>query len=165
MTPVLFRWTGEAMVPLERHQKLAQRNFWEGATYPLVIHEERSQASHRQYFAAVREGWQNLPEHLAERFPSEEHLRKWALIKAGYCKKHEIVAPYQSEAVKIVEVLRSLDEYVVASVTETVVTVYTAKSQSLRAMGKKEFQASKEKVLDVIAGLLEVERKELEDVG
>ena len=41
-----------------------------------------------------------------------------------------------------------------ATVREAVVTVYTAKSQSLRAMGKADFQASKDAVLGIVSEMV-----------
>ena len=43
-----------------------------------------------------------------------------------------------------------------------IVTRYTAKSQSYRAMGKQTFEASKRAVLDVIADMLGVTADEIE---
>lgn len=58
--------------------------------------------------------------------------------------------------------MKSLDEYAVVLVHENVVSVFTAKTQSARAMKKGEFQESKQKVLDILAGLLDVKPRELE---
>ena len=46
-------------------------------------------------------------------------------------------------------------------VNEATVTVMTAKSQSMRAMGRVEFQRSKEAVLDVVAQMIGVKRDAL----
>lgn len=51
-----------------------------------------------------------------------------------------------------------LDDYAVITVREAVVRVYTAQSQSMKAMGAKTFQDSKTKVLDALDDLLGVER-------
>jgi hypothetical protein len=45
---------------------------------------------------------------------------------------------------------------------KNVVKKFTAKSQSVKAMNKQEFQLSKVAVLDIIAELIEVTRKRLE---
>jgi ABC-type nickel/cobalt efflux system permease component RcnA len=50
-----------------------------------------------------------------------------------------------------------MDDFAVVTVSEAVVTVYTAKSQSMRAMGKKAFAESKEAVLRILSEMLGVE--------
>ncbi len=47
-------------------------------------------------------------------------------------------------------------------VSGATITEYRAKSQSLRAMGKQEFQASKDAVLGYISDLIGVKPSELE---
>lgn len=72
------------MEPAPGFKKRCDATFTIGARYVLAPREERSSASHRHEFAWLREAWMNLPEHLAEQFPTETHLRKRALIEAGY---------------------------------------------------------------------------------
>ena len=161
--PVRMTWDGEAFVPETQYQaKLCDRYFVVGERYQLVEHHDRSSRSHRHFFACVNEAWQNLPEDLAERFPTSEHLRKYALIRAGYRDERSIVAASKAEAQRMASFVKPMDEYAVVTVSEAVVTVYTAKSQSTRAMGKKTFQESKEAVLDVLAALIHVDRDTLE---
>ena len=155
--PITFCWDGEAMVPRSRFAKLCDKQFVVGMDYPLVVEEPRSAASHRHYFAQVHDLWRNLPEHLTEDFPSSEHLRKYALIKAGYCDKRSIVCASKAEAQRVGAFIKPLDEYALVIVTEAVVTVYTAQSQSTRAMGAKVFQQSKDAVFDFIARLIGVD--------
>lgn len=152
--PILYQWSGEAMAPLPRFAKRCDAELVIGEVYTLVAHEVRSQASHNAYFAAVSRAWQNLPEHLAERFPTAEHLRKYALIKTGYHDERSIVAASKAEAQRIAAFIRPLDDFAIVTVSEAVVTVYTAKSQSMRAMGKAVFQASKEAVLALLADMV-----------
>lgn len=160
--PIQFHWDGESMCPLPRHAKRCDEVFVVGETYTLIQHEERSGKSHRHYFSCIKSAWENLPEHIAERFPTPDHLRKFALIKAGYRDERSIVTASKAEAVRVAAFIRPMDEYAIVTVHEAVVTVYTPKSQSTRAMGKKDFQSSKDAVLDVLASLIEVDRKELE---
>ena len=88
--PMAFTWDGEAMRP--RHPRLADRHFVVGETYRLAVHEDRSSASHRHYFAAIAEAHASLPDAWAATLPTPEHLRRHALIKAGYCDSHTLVA-------------------------------------------------------------------------
>ena len=152
--PIVFTWDGDAMVPI--NPRAADRQYVVHETYRLAPYEERSVNSHNHYFAAVHDGWGNLPEHYAERFPTDEHLRKFALIKAGYHDQRSIVGSSKAEAQRIAAFIRPSDEFAIVTVLQATVTVFTAKSQSLRAMGKAEFQRSKEAVLDIIASLIGV---------
>ena len=120
-----------------------------------------SAASHSHYFASLTEAWRNLPEDMAERFPTVEALRKWALIKAGFRDERSVVCSNKTEAQRIATFIRHLDDMTVVVVTEATLTVMTAKSQSMRAMGRVEFQRSKEAVLDVVAQMIGVKRDAL----
>lgn len=160
--PVLCRWTGEAMEPAGPYwAKLADRQWTVGERYAIEVSEERSAASHRAYFASIREAWMNLPRELAERFPSEAHLRKYALIRAGFRDERTIIASSKAEAQRIAAFVKPMDEFAVVSVSGTAVVVLTAKSQSMRAMGKAEFQRSKDATLDVVAAMIGVEPRAL----
>lgn len=157
--PQHFEWTGEHMRPI--HPRRADKTFVVGQRYSLVQHEERSSASHNHEFAWLKEAWQSLPEHLAEKFPTSEHLRKWALIRAGYSDSHTITCRSKAEAARIAAFIRPIDEFAVVIVQGTTVTRYTAKSQSKKAMGAKEFYESKERIMEVVARMLNVEPQEL----
>lgn len=157
--PIVFDWDGEAMVP--RHPGLADRHYVVGQSYRLIPHEDRSVRSHRHYFACINDAWSNLPEHLAERLPTPDHLRKYALIKAGYRDERSIVAASKAEAQRLAAFMKPMDDYAVIVAREAVVTVYTAKSQSMKAMGKKTFMASKDAVLDVLSQMIGTSREAL----
>lgn len=159
--PILFSWDGESMTPHKRFQIECDRAFVIGETYRMTVQEHRSQASHSHYFAAIHEAWMNLPELTAERFPTAEHLRKYALIKAGYRDERSIVCNSKAEALRIAAFIRPMDEFCIVTTHEAVVTVWTAKSQSKAAMGKQVFQESKNKVLDVLAEMIGVQPETL----
>lgn len=161
--PVIFQWDGEAMQALPRFAKLCDRQFVVGQTYTLVVREERSTASHGHFFASVNECWKNLPEDEAERWPTAEHLRKWALVKTGYADERSIVCASAAEARRVAAFVRGFDEFAVIVASGPVVKVFTAKSQSERSMDKTEFQDSKTKVLELLSGMIGVTRKELQD--
>ena len=160
-SPVPFRWDGEAMVPLAGFGRRCDQLFVVGEVYRLIEEHERSSASHRHYFAAINEAWQNLPDKLAERFPTAEHLRKFALIKTGYHDSRQFVASSKAEALRLAAFLRPVDEYSLVTVAGAVVTVWTAQSQSTKAMGKKTFQESKDHVLDFVAVLIGTDAESL----
>ncbi len=152
--PVAFQWDGDNMLCI--NPRLADRQYVVGEIYRLVPQEDRSDASHNHYFATINEAWKNLPEDIADRWPTSEHLRKWALIKSGYRDERTTVAASKAEAQRLVAFIRPIDDYAVVIAKDAVVTVYTAKSQSMRAMGKADFQKSKADVLDVLSGLIGV---------
>jgi hypothetical protein len=155
--PILFQYDGEAMVPASQAwARRADKAFVVGEVYSLAVHEERSGPSHRGYFAALNEAFKNLPEDIAERYPTVEHLRKRALIKAGFYNERSIVCSSEAEAQRLTAFVGGMDEYAVVVAKENVVKVFTAKSQSVRAMPKDEFQESKQKVLDAVASLVGV---------
>jgi hypothetical protein len=154
LAPLRFQWDGDAMIPL--NPRAADRQYVVGEVYNLEHREERSSASHAHYFAMLNECWQNLPDDLAERFPTSEHLRKYALIRTGYRDERSHVCSSKAEALRFAAFVRPMDDYAIVVPSESVVTVYTAKSQSVRAMGKKEFGESKTKVLDFCANLIGV---------
>ena len=155
--PIIFEFDGEVMRPQQRYAWQARRLFAVGAAYPRVIHEERSDATHRHYFAAINEAWKNLPEALSKKHPSAEHLRRWALVKAGYADERSIVCDSNAEALKVAAFIKPMDDYAVVIVRDEVVRVFTAKSQSARAMDKKSFQESKSAVLEIVAELIGVD--------
>ena len=152
--PVEFAWDGEVMKPVGRFGDLCDRQYVVGERYILVENEERSRKSHAHYFACVKDGWSSLPHELAERFPTADHLRAWALIKAGFRDEVSFVASSKAEAARIAAFLRPVDDMAVVRVSECVVIRWTAKSQSMRAMGAQDFQRSKDAVLAVIDELI-----------
>lgn len=115
---------------------------------------ERSAASHAHYFAVIADAWANLPENLVDEFPSPEHLRKYALIKAGFCNVRKIVDDGRPHTLH-------MDTYAIVEIANGVTTIYTAQSQSVKAMGKAEFQKSKDAVLSEIGKLIGADPAEL----
>jgi len=157
--PLHCRWDGDAFAPLR--PLVADKHFVVGETYPLVVHEERSQSSHNHYFAAVHEAWKNLPEDVAERFPTSEHLRKRALVDAKYYDEEIIDCGSNTVAPNVGAAIRKRDDFAIIFIRDQFVIVRTAKSQSLRAMGKKDFEASKAAVLEIVSGMVGVSRDAL----
>jgi len=153
------------MVPQPRFLALCRKQYTDGECYTLGVSEERSAASHRHYFACINEAWRNLPEDKVERYPSPEHLRKWALIKSGYHNERSIVCETQKQADAIIAFIEALDEFSVTIVKGPVVKVYTAKSQSVENMTRTEFEKSKADVLAILSETIGVTQKQLETEG
>lgn len=154
--PISCEWTGEHFSPSRHHKPICDKAFVVGERYTLVEHQARSQATHNHYFAELAEAWANLPDDQAERFPTAEHLRKFALIKCGFANRRDFVASSKAEALRFAAFIRAGADYEIVTVSASVVTVWTAQSQSMRAMGKAAFQDSKTKVLDYVASLIGV---------
>lgn len=173
--PVLFRWKAvdicvdggevrrvKVMIPHPRFVALCNRQYEDEEDYALEPVVGRSMRSHRHYFACIHEAFNNLPEQWAKLFPSEEHLRRYALCKTGYANEANYVLDTAKDAGIFARALRGSDEFAVIKITGSAVTVWTAKSQNTRAMKKEEFQASKTAVLDFLAEIIGVGRGEIE---
>ncbi len=162
--PILCDWTGEAMVPRGSYwAKRADQQWVVGERYLCEIQHERSAASHRHYFAALNEAFLSLSDEQTERLGSVEALRKYALVQAGFRDERSVVCSSKAEALRVAAFVRPIDQYAVVSVAGTAVVVLTAKSQSMRAMGKREFERSKSEVLRVVAEMIGTTPQALQD--
>lgn len=170
----IFRQATKTFEVIQRHHNIVCELYTDGETYMMEEREERSSASHAYYFAAVNEAWANLPDDQKQQLPSAEHLRKWALIKAGYYNETLMACENKAQAVAWAQWLRRRDDY------SEIAAVYIqgddgnyhwyfrlreAKSQSRQNMNKQEFEASKRDVLDILAGAIEVRRRDLEQAA
>src|SRR5262245_16274497 len=83
--PIQVVFDGEALRPTSAFWLKRARDQWgAGEVLTIEAREERSHKSHAHYFAAIQEAWNNLPDDKREQYPTPEHLRAWALIRAGY---------------------------------------------------------------------------------
>ena len=155
--PLLYRWNGEAFEVLPSFQKFADKQFCVGEIYHLEEVNERSPNSHNHQFACLQESWMSLHEKYSQEpwAQSAEHLRKYALIRCGFCVTETFTCGTQAEARRWAPRLRADDEYCIVSVQGSIVHRFRAESQSRRAMGAKRFQELKQAIFDFIAGLLE----------
>ena len=125
-----------------------------GEVHGWQMAEHRSKASHDHFFACVNEAWKNLSEDMADDFPSPESLRKWSLIKAGFCSETRIVCANNSEAMTLATKAKSLDKYSIVAIDGKTVTIWTADSQRRDAMSRQAFQEAKERALHIISNLI-----------
>lgn len=125
-----------------------------GDVHGWQMTEHRSAKSHDHFFACVNDAWKSLPESLGDEFPSPEHLRKWALVKAGFCSESKIVCASNDEAIKLVMSAKAMDKYAVIEIDGKVVTIWRAESQRKDAMGREEFQRAKDRALHIISALI-----------
>lgn len=158
-----------AMVPALRYRRVAEKQFHVGDEYPLIVMQPRSRASHSQYFAAIGDGFENLPENIAARFPTAEHLRKWLLIETHWCTEKEFEfegRDAEKQARRLALFIRTEDEHARISISKVSATkfkviVRKAMSQEHAAMDKETFQASKKDVLDLLEQLTDVPKGSL----
>lgn len=163
--PVFLKWNGDVFVPEPSFKHYCAQQYAVGEVYPMLPVEERSQASHNHYFAAVAEGFGNLSEENAKRFPTPEHLRHWALVQTGYCTETNYVMANNKEARKLAADVRRMSEFAVISIRDNVVVVWEAESQSKAAMKKELFEKSKNDVLDLVASMSRTTRAQLMKEG
>lgn len=155
--PLPFRWSGAVMVPLAgRATREADTAFLADHVYCLVEEHSRSMQSHRHEFAWLHEAWQNLPEEIADLYPTAEHLRKAALIKAGFHTEQIIDAGSKAAALRVASGIRSREEFSVIIVRGRYVRILDAVSQSLPAMGADDFNASKTAILEIVSAMIGV---------
>lgn len=161
---VTLDWEGDCFRPVGKYwAEQCDKHFVIGERYVMVEEAERSDASHKHFFAALKEAWRNLREDQAVMFPTVDHLRAHALIKAGYCNERRIVAANNSEALMLSTMVHQWSPYAVIEVSGNVVTIWEAMSQSRKAMGKARFEDSKTKCLDIAAGMIGVSTADLTD--
>jgi hypothetical protein len=156
-------WDGEAMVPVRRARQLAATQYEVGTVYPLVVHQDRSRASHDHYFACIKEAWLQLPHPMSAQFPDAHVLRSHALIKAGYYHERTAVFSSHADAQRALAFAKPIKgtNYSIYSVDGCVLHEFTARSQSKAAMGNQEFQQSKQDVLEVLAEMVGITADEL----
>ncbi len=94
---------------------VCDRDYRTDETCVAHIIEERSMKEHNLYFACLNEAWNNLPENIANRFPTVTHMRKIGLIECGYYNERMIVLP-DHESAKNVATFVGDDQYAVISV-------------------------------------------------
>lgn len=156
--PILFQWNGEALEPATGYwRKAADHYLTIGQRYRMVEEHERSNATHNHEFAWLQEAWNSLPDELFAQYPNSEILRKHGLIAKGYCTMVQHVCASAAEAQRLAAILKPYAAYALVVPRGTVVTVYTAVSQSKRAMGAKQFQQSKQALMEFVGDLLGVD--------
>lgn len=153
-SPITYQWTGTAMMPATQCLERCRNMFKVGGVYTLEAPKGRTRDSHKHYFACINAAWQNLPEDQADRFPSPDHLRKWALVRSGYADETAVVCDTEDAAFKVAAMARKLDGYAVITCRANTVRTFTARTQTEQAMDAKDFQRSKEAVLMTLARLI-----------
>jgi hypothetical protein len=157
-----FMWNGAQMIPV--NPQGAAKAFTVGRRYWLQEITERSWISHQQQFAWIGQAWDNLPEALADTFPTPEHLRKAALIATGWHREMVVDAGNAAAALRVAAYARGEDAFASVRTRGSTVIVRHARSQRMHGhdrMDKKEFQESKDDIMTWIAALIGVDPNEL----
>lgn len=137
-----------------REARKADERHGAGEVVSVIDWQDRSDATHRHEFAFLREAWLNLPEHLADEFPTAEHFRKRLLIDCGFYHETQIDVGTLAGALRVAAYAQAEDGFAKVVTRGGLVVVRKAKSQSRARMDKAEFQASKEAILQAAANLI-----------
>jgi len=162
--PILFMWDGEALTPANAYQaREADLELVCGQRYRMVEYQDRSRESHNHQFAFVKSALDSLPEDCQAALwaQSPDHLRKYALIRCRFCNVESILVGSNAAALRVAAWLRAIDGFSLVTVEGGSVTRLTAQSQSVKAMGGKRFQESKQAILEFLADLIGVTPEEL----
>lgn len=157
---MMFRakWDGQTLTPIGVYGLSTARDQMEvGDVVVVEVDHPRSANSHRHQFAEIADAWRHLPEAAQDNAwaASPETLRKHALIVTGYRNTYQIDCGANATADRVKKALHDAEAgkhgYAIAQARGPVVIVWTPESQSMRAMGAKRFQQSKDAVLNWIA--------------
>lgn len=160
--PFIYTWTGDGFVPARGYAARAAREFKPGENYVLEVREERPPATHRHYFAAISEAFNNLDDRCTDKLKTPDHLRKWALIETGHYNETITDCGSQEVALRMAAFTRQIDDYCEIRVRGPLMCVRHAKSQKLRSMDKEQFKESSRAVLDLLSDMISVNRTVLE---
>ena len=149
---ILAGWTGEAFLPLRKYVAICNASMVVGERYILGAEPLSSPASRRHFFAAIHELFSSWPEAHPRQFQTENHMRKWALIRCGFRTERQFATASKAEARRLATFLAAGDEYAELSVVDNVIIEWRALSQKSHAMGREQFGRSKTEVLAFLAG-------------
>ncbi len=164
MTLLRLRWTGEALVPVGGHKELCDKQLTVGYDYAAELQFDRAMKAHRMQFAWLKEAWLNLPEELQADYPTPEHLRKRALIQAGFYTE-QVIDLSDMTLERAFERNVRLDEFSVIFKRGDFLVIRTPESQSVRNMGNRRFLESMTAIMEVIADLIGVDPDSLRREG
>lgn len=150
--------------------KVLEEQLQQGATVVFTEDKERSSKQHRWLFACIRKAFETLPEKQIPRFPTAEHLRKGALIKAGWCDIHQQafssakVADLAAKSFKLgVNLTTGGKNYTLAIANDNVVTYAVPRSISFKACRGPDWEAVCIGVINYLSELVECDVTELLD--
>lgn len=150
--PLPSQFAGEWWVPASYAEKLED----------ALREDMREKSSLRGYMAEINKLWKNIPEKF-EKAPwakSSDAFRKFGLIKTGFCDVSIDCFANQEDAIRaaarIGYMARMAHGFAITRAKGDTVECITPHSQSLKAMGKEQFNKSKADVLDYCRGIVGV---------
>ena len=149
---ILCGYDGERLIPLRKYVAICDAALVIGERYIAALEPLSSPASRRHFFAAIHELFSSWPEAHPRQFQTENHMRKWALIRCGFRTERQFATASKAEARRLATFLAAGDEYAELSVVDNVIIEWRALSQKAHAMGREQFAKSKESVLAFLAG-------------
>lgn len=148
-------WNPERKVFHPHGRSLAQCESLDPATwYNMLLEGDWSVESHNHYFARLNELYLNLPESVAGRFKNIDHFRAWCLVHEGFANEQCQLFETPSAAQIAAKAIARFAPYSVVDVSGSVLRIWTAKSQARGRMSKREFESSKQKVLELAEHLV-----------
>lgn len=159
------QWDGQGLIPTRYSRPQAERQFQFGRTYRVEVVEFRSPESHKHFFACLNTAFDNLPEAHANRWRTPDELRKWCLCQTAFRDTQEFHAASHAEAIRLATHFAQMREFSVCEIRDNMVLRHTPHSQDYAHMAAREFQQSKDAVLDVLANILGVPAEDLKREG
>ncbi len=154
-------WDGEAFYPEARFQWQCQQDYAVGEKYQFEALPMRSIRSHNHFFISIEDAWLNIRDDYPKKFPSPEHLRKWALVECGYCTERVTVYDTAKDARQAAKEIREENPHDVMQVKGNILYKWRPLSQKVLQMDAVKFQKSKTDVLDLLASMIGVRQKQL----
>ena len=137
----------------------------EGVTLRCQVSKPRSNPAHRMFFGIIAVAFEQWPENAKFKPTSVEHLRSWALIKAGHYNSLDVPAHNPKVAaaivIKLVEAVKADDKHPIIWAMKDSVRVYTPKSVAYSEVAQADFSKISEAVYTEIEKVLGVPIAEL----
>ena len=128
-----------------------------GRHYTLAVEEPKIERPASHVLCERHGCWRNLPDELADEYPDMKRFAKKALIRCGFRDERSIRLRLEGGGARVAAFITPIDRYAIVVQVNAVVRVWTARFQSVRAMGKAEFkESSADKVLAFCADLIGV---------
>lgn len=131
--------------------------------------EKRSSPDHRRLFKLIAVAFHHWPESFEEFSPdSAEHLRAWLICKAGpeFRNVTTFELPHADDPVVVARMMEFAEDLLESSNgfgrwKGLTLHKFTPKSMSFEKMGRKEFNALREAITEVIEGVIGMDAETL----
>ncbi len=120
----------------------------------FLLKEPRSLAQHRRFFGLIKALFMHWPETHERQFSSEEELRKWLIMAAGWKEvgaSIPLTGMNKERAMLLAEAaIRAVGSYAMPVINGDVLVIFRPKSIAFDKMGHKEFCLLNEAVDEII---------------